>query len=1048
MLGHMPTIRRLMVSVAAVLVTASWAFAAPTATDAAITQPATPFDPSPTNGEVYYLINQASGLQADLDGDSTAAGDKVVQNTRTFTDLSQRWALTKVPNGNWKISNARNGLCLDSVSAGATTWTVQDRCSVDGAAQEWSFTYTTNGYSAIANVGTGLVLDVEHSGTNAGAKLVQSSVVGAPSRTQSWLLRPAYFLGNDSSLQSKAEADRVFANSTGAPWWHDAYLPGQDLLQIFKDNGLNMIRVRPASINTTVVHDGVTFPITTAPYNNYTLAAPPASQVIPASANPASPGGTSSGNHAQTDWSAVDLAKRAKELGLSVNVTLFYSGDSTAETPGNWAGKTVDELAGVPPTAGLMYDYVKQEMELFRANGAWPDLVSIGNEVNTGMFTTTGANGLSPSGTSCTPTGAGGGTGTANCFPRIQIAAMQAIADAASDTSDPGLLGPPLPRPLTCIHIDGNPDLQTFFAGATQTNGIPLDVACESYYPGWHGPQTQAQQDWHACNSLSGCGSTVQHVMEASFAAEANGLGLPIFTMEDGVSYTTAGSPRDPWYGVNPPGPSRDLSRQGIIDLNKAERNIPHNLSMGMEWWAGEATPIPGGTNGLRGIWTTPGVGIFDASNTAGSALDNATLPVMAALGGKLDPTLAYKFVNAGNGGVLQTDHGSTTPAAALGTGPDTGITGLHQEWQILAQGADPHQNGATFPTPMDHRGDGYFQIVNLNQASGLNVLDTNGSTAVGSPVVQNPQSANVFAIAGTDADQEWDVLTAGNCGDTPANCTAPPSVSNGDGNFYVVVNKATGKVLATSGTGPDAHIEQQDPAAPSNGNWIEPANSRQLWRIVAARITQATNVTTTALTSSDNPSLIDASVTFTATIAGGSPLADSTVTFTDGSTVLGDVKLAAGQTTASLAVSTLSVGSHSITAEFSGDAVNIGSSGQVVQQVLWPFTGFLAPIGDLPTLNAVNAGRTVPVQFSLGGDRGLAILAAGSPTSRAIDCTTRAPLDDPQPTGTAGHSKLDFENGQYSYSWKTDKGWAGTCRELQVELVDGSSHLADFRFK
>jgi hypothetical protein len=41
---------------------------------------------------------------------------------------------------------------------------------------------------------------------------------------------------------------------------------------------------------------------------------------------------TSSGNHAQTDWSAVDLAVRAKRLGMSVNVTLFYSGDNTAET--------------------------------------------------------------------------------------------------------------------------------------------------------------------------------------------------------------------------------------------------------------------------------------------------------------------------------------------------------------------------------------------------------------------------------------------------------------------------------------------------------------------------------------------------------------------------------------------------------------------------------------------------------------------------------------------------------------------------------------------
>jgi len=194
-------------------------------------------------------------------------------------------------------------------------------------------------------------------------------------------------------------------------------------------------------------------------------------------------------------------------------VTLFYSGDNTAETPGNWAGKTVDEIAAVP---GPMYDYVKQEMLLFKANGAWPDLVSIGNEVNTGMFNTTGANGLSPSGTNCTPTADGGGTGTANCFPRIQRAAMQAIADAATDTS----VGPALPAPLTCIHVDGNPDLQRFFSGATQTNGIPLDVACESYYPGWHGPLTKAQQTWHPCNTAN-CGSTVQHVAEVDVLAAA-----------------------------------------------------------------------------------------------------------------------------------------------------------------------------------------------------------------------------------------------------------------------------------------------------------------------------------------------------------------------------------------------------------------------------------------------------------------------------------------------------------------------------------------------
>lgn len=805
---------------------------------APVVQPPSPVDPSPIDGETYYLVNQGSGMQAEM-ASGSAVGGHVVQNVRSFTKLGQRWAMTKVSSGNWKISNVGSGLCLDSLPRGGVTWTVQNPCGSDIATQEWTLRYVNNGYSTISNVGTHLALDVLSSGATAGSRLIQSSVSGMPAQSQLWLLRPTYFLGNDSSLQEKAEFDRVTANSSSAPWWHDAHLPGQDLLQIFKDNGMNMIRLRPASINTTVVHDGVSFPITTAPYNNYTLAAPPGNQIIPASANPASPGGLSSGEHAQTDWSAVDLASRAKKLGMSVNITLFYSGDNTSETPGNWAGKTVDQLAGVPPKPGLMYDYVKQEMELFRANGAWPDLVSIGNEVNDGMFTTAGADGLAPSGTNCTPTSTGGGTGTANCFPRIQRAAMQAVADAASDTSDPALLGAPLPAPLTCIHVDGNPDLQTFFAGATQTNDIPLDVACESYYPGWHGPLTQAQQTWHPCNAAD-CGSKVQHVAEADFAAEANGLGLPIFTMEDGIAYSTSGSPLDPYYGVNPPGPSKMLQRQGMIDLNKVEKNIPNHLGLGMEWWAGEANPIPGST-GLRAFWGKPGRGLFDSSTSAGSAQDNASLPVMAAMGGKLDPTLSYRLVNAANGRILQP--AATASRGRLDTGSETGITRPQQQWQILAQGADPEHNSTTYPTPMDHRGDGYFQIANKDHSKGIEVLDTNGSSADGSPVVQNPQSADVLATSGTNADQEWDILPAGNCGDTPANCSAPPLVTNGDGDYYVIVNKATGNVLAASGTGPDAVIEQQPPAAPSNGDWIEPANKGQLWRIVATHITAGTTV-------------------------------------------------------------------------------------------------------------------------------------------------------------------------------------------------------------
>ena len=37
---------------------------------------------------------------------------------------------------------------------------------------------------------------------------------------------------------------------------------------------------------------------------------------------------------------------------------------------------------------------------------------------------------------------------------------------------------------------------------------------------------------------------------------------------------------------------------------------------------------------------------------------------------------------------------------------------------------------------------------------------------------------------------------------------------------------------------------------------------------------------------------------------------------------------------------------------------------------------------------------------------------------------------------------------GWYSIIWKTEKAWAGTCRALVLQLVDGTEHLAYFQFR
>jgi hypothetical protein len=113
------------------------------------------------------------------------------------------------------------------------------------------------------------------------------------------------------------------------------------------------------------------------------------------------------------------------------------------------------------------------------------------------------------------------------------------------------------------------------------------------------------------------------------------------------------------------------------------------------------------------------------------------------------------------------------------------------------------------------------------------------------------------------------------------------------------------------------------------------------------------------------------------------------------------------------------------------------------------PFTGFFQPVDNYPTLNVAKAGSAIPVKFSLGADLGLGVLSQGSPGSHVISCNTSDPLDAIEQTVTSSNSNLQYDStsNQYSYVWKTDKSWAGSCRQFDITLGDGSTHSALFKF-
>ena len=140
-----------------------------------------------------------------------------------------------------------------------------------------------------------------------------------------------------------------------------------------------------------------------------------------------------------------------------------------------------------------------------------------------------------------------------------------------------------------------------------------------------------------------------------------------------------------------------------------------------------------------------------------------------------------------------------------------------------------------------------------------------------------------------------------------------------------------------------------------------------------ATTITVAKPTPTVTLASSLNPSVVGQAVTFTAGTPGG---ATGTITFLDGSAILGTVSLTNGQ--AALMTSSLSVGSHTITASYSGDSNNGAATSAPLTQVVNKATPVIPPPvvsnPNVPPNTSETISETVPpgvtgtVTFTDGG--------------------------------------------------------------------------------
>jgi predicted extracellular nuclease len=110
-----------------------------------------------------------------------------------------------------------------------------------------------------------------------------------------------------------------------------------------------------------------------------------------------------------------------------------------------------------------------------------------------------------------------------------------------------------------------------------------------------------------------------------------------------------------------------------------------------------------------------------------------------------------------------------------------------------------------------------------------------------------------------------------------------------------------------------------------------------------------------------------------------------------------------------------------------------------------YDFGGFLPP-ASASGVTSIKSGQTLPVRFSLGGDRGLAVLY-GDPTFQRTDCLSGAPIGAPITALSSEPFTYSPATDTYKFAWKTQKTWATWCGTLTVVLADGTSEELDVHF-
>jgi Tol biopolymer transport system component len=284
-----------------------------------------------------------------------------------------------------------------------------------------------------------------------------------------------------------------------------------------------------------------------------------------------------------------------------------------------------------------------------------------------------------------------------------------------------------------------------------------------------------------------------------------------------------------------------------------------------------------------------------------------------------------------------------------------------------------------------------------------------------------------------------WDVFRSSSPFDPPADRTAPSVACSGDDGSWHAGNVTVWCSASDAGSG----LSDASQAAFSLSTQVPDGSETADARTQSVQVCdRAGNCTTAGPVGGLRVDRLAPQVTITAPLDGAEVEIGSALTAGFGCTDGGSgVASCLGS-----ALDTSSPGEHSfsVTAE---DAVGNRTSRTVTYWVRYRWLGWQPPVAGRGR-GADEAGRTIPLAFAVEGASGAAVVAGVQVA--AVPCSGNALVAAGDPRLEPADATINDagQDGRGMVLWRTSRGYAGSCRQLLLELTDGSLHRLTFEFR